>query len=71
MTVEVNLPQDRESQIAFAVSLYPLWGEKAPEICDVCGGIKDHEQSKTRRCLCDEHSTANIAVSGGGGADVH
>jgi hypothetical protein len=54
MDVVFNFAQDRESQIRIALAFYPFWGEKAPPLCDVCGGIKDPAQARTRRCLCDE-----------------
>lgn len=54
INIPINLPQDRTSQIKIALALYPFWGEKIPPVCEKCGGIKDPEQAKTRRCLCDE-----------------
>jgi hypothetical protein len=52
--IAVKLPQDRESQIKIALFFYLLFGKKKPPVCDICGGIKDIEQSRTRRCLCGE-----------------
>ena len=54
MALQINLPQDRASQIAFALALYPMFGQPRPKTCDKCGGIQDGGQSKTRRCLCRE-----------------
>lgn len=54
MEIALKLPQDRESQIKIALFFYPLFGEKTPPVCDICGGIKDIEQSRTRRCVCKE-----------------
>ena len=55
MVIDINLPQDRDSQIKFALAFYPLFGQKRPPVCDICGGIKDPKQAKTRRCLCQEY----------------
>jgi hypothetical protein len=52
--IGLELPQDRKSQINFALSLYGLFKEERPQVCEKCGGIKDPKQAKTRRCLCDE-----------------
>ena len=54
MEIVSSLPQDREYQIKFALALYQFFGEKRPQVCDICGGIKDPEQHLTRRCLCPE-----------------
>ena len=54
INIGLELPQDRKSQINFALSLYGLFKEERPPVCEKCGGIKDPKQAKTRRCLCDE-----------------
>ncbi|MEN6423339.1 MAG: hypothetical protein ABFD76_15475 [Smithella sp.] len=54
VNIGVDLPQDRKSQINFALALYAIWGAERPPVCEKCGGIKDQEQAKTRRCLCEE-----------------
>ena len=52
-----TLPQDREFQVKLAVALYGFMKLPKPDICGVCGGIQDNEQSKTRRCMCGESFT--------------
>ena len=59
INIGVDLPQDRKSQINFALALYSIWGEERPPICEKCGGIKDPKQAKTRRCLCRECYNGN------------
>lgn len=69
MNVTVNIPQDRASQINFALVLYSFSGQPWPELCESCGGIKDEAQSETRRCLCSreepnhEHANTKIHIA--------